>query len=360
MGTMIDFLRILGTNVVVLLVFVAVVAVALKVVQSMFGTESIKSTVVEASARLTTLPTATTSALRRRFAKSLTSQYLIMPSGERHAFAHLTIRIAPEDRAKLAPESDLAMLGRDGARLYLKHAQRQQWRVPNEVTVTVEVDPVLRPGWIPPARGTHVPSASDAVREDGSRGEPSAWDLAERSVLNLSSQAPGPTPERFTPERFTPERFTPERFTSERGAVENSAPATMALVPSGTDHPTVTVDQGDTLSVSVDGRETTLRTGAVYILGRAAESVVTFEAPEVSGRHLAIRHTRNGLRGARWEVKDLGSTNGTELDGRRLEPHAWNPIDEHSNLVVAGVNVAIARPDQGTLAVAGLAAPRTS
>ena len=54
---------------------------------------------------------------------------------------------------------------------------------------------------------------------------------------------------------------------------------------------------------------------AEYMVGRSARSELCIKTPLVSLQHAAIRWT-----GDLWEVKDLGSRNGTYLNGRRLEP----------------------------------------
>lgn len=51
------------------------------------------------------------------------------------------------------------------------------------------------------------------------------------------------------------------------------------------------------------------------IVGRSAGATLTIARPAVSGEHAAIRWT-----GEHWRVRDLGSRNGTWLDGHKLEP----------------------------------------
>ncbi len=74
-------------------------------------------------------------------------------------------------------------------------------------------------------------------------------------------------------------------------------------------------------------------TGAIRILepshvvGRVAapRCSLTLDEPYVSGVHAELRWM-----GAAWELKDLGSRNGTYLDGRRLEPSAPHRIAKGS------------------------------
>jgi hypothetical protein len=58
-------------------------------------------------------------------------------------------------------------------------------------------------------------------------------------------------------------------------------------------------------------------------LGRAADSDIRVEAPDVSRHHLRIER-----RGDRVEITDLGSTNGTRVNGERLHHAALRNGDE--------------------------------
>ena len=102
-------------NLLILVVFVAVVFVALRVAQSIFGTSTKKAAATEVAAKLVSYPTGSAAVLRRRFVRALTGQHVIMPSGERLAFGELTVRVAPEDLERLDPDGDLERLGEDGA-----------------------------------------------------------------------------------------------------------------------------------------------------------------------------------------------------------------------------------------------------
>jgi hypothetical protein len=66
-------------------------------------------------------------------------------------------------------------------------------------------------------------------------------------------------------------------------------------------------------SLTMDGRSHPL-SGDVTVLGRSRECDVRVADTNVSRRHAELRHDD----GAFWIV-DLGSTNGTELNGRRVE-----------------------------------------
>lgn len=56
-------------------------------------------------------------------------------------------------------------------------------------------------------------------------------------------------------------------------------------------------------------------------VGRRPESTVVLGDAYVSGRHAEIVGNETG-----WRLRDLGSTNGTSLDGVRLEAEAWHDL----------------------------------
>lgn len=70
----------------------------------------------------------------------------------------------------------------------------------------------------------------------------------------------------------------------------------------------------------IEGRETTL--------GRSLENAHQFPDPTVSRRHAVIAHDDEGLA---W-LTDLGSSNGTFLDGKRLAPSVASRIEDGSRI----------------------------
>lgn len=294
-------------NLLIVVLFVAVVFVALRIAQSIFGTNSKRAAATEVAAKLVSYPTGSSAVLRRRFVRALTGQHVVMPSGERLAFSELVVRVAPEDLDRLDPEGDLERLGEDGAKLYAEHAERAGWAVPPVVTVKVEVDPGLRSGWVPPARGSGRAEAAPREAKRLSVG----WEVVG------DQQVPDPEATMGFP----------------------------ALVPDLADSaPTMNVAAG--LRLERDGRTFTVG-NAGAVLGRLPESAVPFENPEVSYRHAAIRR-----QGAIWEVKDLGSTNGTTVDGHRIDD--WTPVHPGSVLALAGVRLVASSDTAGTVHLRGV------
>jgi len=69
-----------------------------------------------------------------------------------------------------------------------------------------------------------------------------------------------------------------------------------------------------TASLNVDGRTEVLGSAGA-VLGRSRDADVMLEDPNVSRRHAELRPS-----GGSWTVRDLGSTNGVKVNGRRVDP----------------------------------------
>ena len=118
-----------------------------------------------------------------------------------------------------------------------------------------------------------------------------------------------------------------------------------ALVPDLEDTaPTMNV--ASALHLERAGRSTPIALDGA-VLGRLPESPVRFDEPEVSYRHAAIR-----LHGTEWQVKDLGSTNGTTVDGQRIDD--WTALHTGSAIALAGVRVVVGLDTSGTVHLQGL------
>lgn len=320
--TSMNMLGSLTTNLLVLAAFVAVLLVALRVAQSIFGTGSKSSAATEAAARLVAYPTASPGVLRRRFVKAVTSQHVVMPSGDRVAFSDLVVRISPEDLERLDPDGDTDRLGDDAAKLYRTHAEREGWTVPSQVVVEVEIDPGLRSGWVPPARGRRTATPArrplEPVRTtdapDGPDGADGGldWDV-------LADPTSGP-----------------------------ASQETMAFPVLVADDPSPTVNVAGDLYLHRGGETVRVPRDGVTTLGRLPECPLALDEPEISYRHAAIR-----LQGATWQVMDVGSTNGTTVDGERIDD-TWVPLRDGVVLGLAGVRVTVGSDTHGTVALGGV------
>ena len=77
--------------------------------------------------------------------------------------------------------------------------------------------------------------------------------------------------------------------------------------------------------VSLDGHADISLGGAVLLVGRHPRCDVRIASPRVSRRHCCLAPDRDGVL-----VRDLGSTNGTRINGRRVEEGVLHPGDELS------------------------------
>ncbi|TML31206.1 MAG: FHA domain-containing protein, partial [Actinobacteria bacterium] len=68
------------------------------------------------------------------------------------------------------------------------------------------------------------------------------------------------------------------------------------------------------LPVVVDEREVLVRAGQPFVIGRDPAVQLRIDAPLVSRRHAEVAWTGDG-----WVLRDLGSSNGTYLDGKPVE-----------------------------------------
>lgn len=71
-----------------------------------------------------------------------------------------------------------------------------------------------------------------------------------------------------------------------------------------------------------------------HVIGRSRAADTVLAEADVSSQHLAIVWD-----GQRWSARDLGSRNGTWLDGRRLDPGERAPLKRGSALQVGGPTV---------------------
>lgn len=76
-------------------------------------------------------------------------------------------------------------------------------------------------------------------------------------------------------------------------------------------------------------------------MGRAADNELIIDSPLVSGRHLLIERVEGRL----W-LTDLGSTNGSFVNGRRLEAHAREAVSEDATVNLGSLTLTAAVIEQ--------------
>jgi pSer/pThr/pTyr-binding forkhead associated (FHA) protein len=84
-----------------------------------------------------------------------------------------------------------------------------------------------------------------------------------------------------------------------------------------TDDPPTALDGkpvGGELEVTVDDRRVLVRPGQPFLIGRDPGCQLHLDVAVVSRRHAEVVQTGQG-----WVLRDLGSSNGTWLDGQRVQ-----------------------------------------
>ena len=97
----------------------------------------------------------------------------------------------------------------------------------------------------------------------------------------------------------------------------------------------------------------------VVTVGRAPSCEVVVDDDSVSDRHARLAYEQGG-----WTVTDLGSTNGTAVEGERLAPNASAPLPYGAALRLGGVHlrftaVDAADPEAARASYVEPEAPRT-
>lgn len=84
---------------------------------------------------------------------------------------------------------------------------------------------------------------------------------------------------------------------------------------------------------TIRANERTITLESDYTIGRSVRSGLCIADRRVSSQHAVIRWT-----GVSWEVKDLGSRNGTFVDGERLKRGEGSPIRKGATLAFGNQN----------------------
>ncbi|HWH44235.1 MAG TPA: DUF3662 and FHA domain-containing protein [Thermoleophilaceae bacterium] len=96
---------------------------------------------------------------------------------------------------------------------------------------------------------------------------------------------------------------------------------TMVYSPDREARPLISPDSARAV-LSGAGRRLVLG-GEAMVVGRSRDCDIRVDDPNVSRRHAELRRTPEG-----WTLVDLGSTNGTKLNGRRVDEAPLSPGDD--------------------------------
>jgi pSer/pThr/pTyr-binding forkhead associated (FHA) protein len=143
--------------------------------------------------------------------------------------------------------------------------------------------------------------------------------VSRRSQRRRGTPAPEPPAQ---PSRDTPARGQPPAGRQ----APTSPPAAAENVGS---HPgSLTVTSGALAGTSVPLR------AAGVVIGRNPECALVLTDDYASGRHVKVYATTDG-----WYAEDLGSTNGTLLDGTRMAPNSPQPIRQGTEITVGRTTI---------------------
>ena len=217
------------------------------------------------------------------------------------------VYLSPRDRERFADEE--AYLSSELAGYLLEHARREQLSLRSKPVVEFVTDERLGLGEF------GIQTRTSALPEADAPAEPppsSPRRSGSRSVARPAAEPPGPPPAPLKAPEPEPEPDPGGRTmvysTAERMSEQLQEPARAAQ---------------RTALLMVDGKRVVVGSGGAT-LGRSRQSDVMVDDPNVSRAHAEIRP-----RGGSWVVADLGSTNGSRLNGRRLDqPTVLKPGDE--------------------------------
>lgn len=321
-----------SSTLIVLSVIIVSCLSSLWFLQRRWALDSVGQAAGEAASRLIPTPVRTRSSLRRRFARAVTAQRVLMPSGQVVAATHLHLRIAPEDVSRLSVDDDLDALASDAATMYLRHAQRESWQVLAPPEVTISIDPVLRSGWIPLAQVARARLDDVDGRATAVMTEP--VELGSSASLAPPSNGSGPT--------YSPRQVVESGWTQAVGPTDQDAPGD-ATVLTRTDATVMTPAprQSPLVLAATDSNRTYEIASPTGTVGRIAGCTVMLDDPAVSREHARVERRDGG-----WWLTDLGSSNGTYVNGGRLvrqQPRELHVGDE-VRFTVEGVTMRVRMP----------------
>jgi hypothetical protein len=163
--------------------------------------------------------------------------------------------------------------------------------------------------------------------EDGLKKELSDY-LLEHARSNGLALLTRPTVDLETDDRLSLGEFgiqaklvRPAEADAEAEAVEGDFGHTMVYSTTGARR--VESPRQASRALLVGENKRTVVSGDPFVIGRSRECDLVLDDPNVSRRHAELRREDGG-----WAVRDLGSTNGIKLNGRRSRGGRLSPGDE--------------------------------
>ena len=217
------------------------------------------------------------------------------------------VTVGPKDHERL--EGFGASLPRELAEVLVSTAAERGWLLRGPAKVRIMVDEQTKLGRFRLTGRVEAVEAPAAPPSSTPRPEP----LVAHQAPSAASAAPAPAPDQTPTPGSTPGRSAGAGSTPGAGFNRTQT----VSVPPGTGlHLVVRRAQGGVgATVAVQGSRLTA--------GRLDTCDLTISDTTVSREHAAFVR-----RGERWWVVDLGSTNGTRVNGRRAAEHPVDPGDQ--------------------------------
>ncbi len=207
------------------------------------------------------------------------------------------IELGPADHRRLAQWEDA--LGDELSTVLNDHALQQRYAFVGPVNVRFERSDDLDTGVFRVRSRTVRPGHGD---QDGHDSDGRGHDRYAAAGYPAAAQVPPGHPPSAAP--YAPPYAAPTPYAPSQPSPYSYAAPAPAPAPAAVHRPAPVLE--------LDGRRIPL-TRAVTVLGRAGEVDVPLDDAGVSRRHAEI-HVTDG----RYRVVDLGSTNGTFVDGERV------------------------------------------
>jgi len=135
----------------------------------------------------------------------------------------------------------------------------------------------------------------------------------------------------------------PSALAIDASATKRSTPSGPPPSPPPTSGPAVALRRSDT-------GERVVLTGEKLTIGRSKDNAIVIDDNRVSRAHAALAPGRGG-----WTITDLGSSNGTSLNGRLLSPKVSQPIAPGDAIAIGPIELEVQaappRPVPGTRAL---------
>ncbi len=241
------------------------------------------------------------------------------------------VYLSPRDRERLSEYEDA--LTAELAGYLLEHARRERFALPSRPVIEFYTDDRLRLGEFGiQTRVTHPEDEQAGMAPAGL--EPEFGREEQRGPTRPPAAAPpaAAPPAAAPPAAAPPPVAAPQEFPDEQPVPPHRVPADpvpgggRTMVYSSAERvvePLRETARPRTAIVVVEGRRMVVGDRGAT-LGRSRQCEVVVDDPNVSRRHAELRP-----RGGSWVLADLGSTNGSRVNGRDVEgPTVVKPGDE--------------------------------